>query len=489
MNLTAALLFSPLACVDYAIGDKDDVSVVDTATVDTHTIDTATVDTATVDTAPPPAPEMLLDPTWIDFGEVAPGAEISASFQVISSGSGPLAVGEVDAGGLPEPYGITVLVEGPLPVTLDPGDSFEVVVTYTGTSGTWTGQVDVASDDPSGIQSVEVLADTCEGQSLGSFFMTPGPGRDTMQLVVSNGDASFAPPVELGADVGEAYVDLLVGDFDGDSEADVLARGEDTGAITLHRRDRCDGNWTTTVVADSPLFEPAAVGDLNGDGLADVIGWTEDLVGVTGLSQGDGTFAWRTGAFDPSVAWSNYIMLAAYHAVDVTGDAVADLVLVEYDGHASASTGVHVLAGGGDGTFGVAQHVAELDEASNGADLADVDGDGHNDLVAGLDDDGDAGVVYLLRGTPTGLGSAEVLLDLEPGAESGTNQPGQGSLYLWDWDGDGDPDLLSAHRLHSGDFKSAVLDLMENDGTGSFGGLSPVLGESEMPAGLYLAVP
>jgi len=292
-----------------------------------------------------------------------------------------------------------------------------------------------------------------------------------------------------GADVGEAYVDLLVGDFDGDSEGEVLARGEDTGAITLHRRDRCDGTWTTSVVADSPLFEPAAVGDLNGDGLADVIGWNEDLVGVTGLSQGDGTFAWQTGAFDPSVAWSNYIMIAAYHAVDVTRDAVADLVLVEYDSHASASTGVHVLAGRGDGTFGVAEHVGELDEASNGADLADVDGDGHNDLVAGLDDDGDAGVVYLLRGTPTGLGGAEVLLDLEPGSESGTNHPGQGSLYLWDWDGDGDPDLLSAHRLHSGDFKSAVLDLMENHGTGRFGALSPVLGESEMPAGLYLAVP
>ncbi len=479
------LFILSLACVDYELGSAGEHTAVDSAVTE----DTGSVDTATVDTAPPPAPAMLLDPTWIDYGLVVTGVEIAASFQVISSGTAPLQVDSIDGSGLPAPFTVTLLTEESWPVILDPSASLEVVVTYTGTPGTWLGQVNVASNDPAGIQSVEVLADTCENASLGEFLVTPGPDADALQLVVSNGDGTFAAPVELGDAVGEAYTDPLIGDFDGDGESDVFARGEDTGKHYLLSRPVCEGSWTTTKLVDSPIFKPTAVGDLDGDGLADVVGWTDDLVGVTGLGQSDGSFTWITGSFDPSAAWSNYIMIAGYHAVDVTGDTLADLVLVEYESYASSSTGVHVLAGQGDGTFGIASHVADLDEASNGADIADVDGDGYNDLVAGLDDDGDAGVIYLMRGSASGLANVDVLMDLEPGNESGTNNAGQGSLYLWDWDGDGNPDLLSAHRLHNDDFKTAALDLMVNDGTGAFGSPKPVLTESQMPSGLYLAVP
>ena len=280
-----------------------------------------------------------------------------------------------------------------------------------------------------------------------------------------------------------------LGDFDGDGTRDVLARGEDSGALVLYTHGCEDEGWTSRVLSASPLIGLYTVGDVDQDGRSDVMGWTEDLRGITGLGQADGSFTWVSDSFDAGAASSAYVMIAAYHAGDLTGDGWPDLVLASYGSYASSPTSVFLYPGVGDGTFQAPFLVEELAEASNGADLGDVDGDGLLDLVVGLDDDGDAGVIYLLLGTATGLGASSVLMDLEQGHESGTNHAGQGSLYLWDWDVDGDPDLLTAHRLRSDDFSTAALDLMRNDGAGAFGALEPVLTESQMSSGLYLAVP
>lgn len=434
----------------------------------------------------PLQPEILVDPVNLGFGETETSATLS--FDVSSVGSDVLSVEALVPDDLPDAFEVIVLTE--LPVELAPGESFPVMVSYTAAAGSWSGGLLVESDDPGGTVRVEISAETndCEEDSLGDFFVTPGPFDAQLQLVESHGDGSFADPWLVGEDVGETITDPLVADFDADGTLDVLGRGDDSDNLFFYTYDPCEGAFIASELGDTPPFRPLVTGDFNDDGQVDVAGWNENREGVTGLGRGDGSFAWIPGAFSTDEAWSGYAMILSSHAQDLTDDGVVDLVIVEYSGAASSPSGVHVAPGEGDGTFSEPVFIAELPQASNGVDVGDVDGDGWVDIVAGLDDDGDAGVLYMMAGGPSGMGEPITLMDIEPTAESGTNQPGQGSVYLTDWDLDGDLDLLSAHRPSSS-FATVEVSLWLNDGDGDFGSPQAILDTSQMPSELYMAVP
>jgi len=318
--------------------------------------------------------------------------------------------------------------------------------------------------------------DTGEPPTVVCPFVLTVDGNEELQA------QELLPGGGLGAPIGVGVVGAhpVIGDFDNDGDLEALAWVDEQLALL-------DGDFCAGDVEVEPMdrdFVPRAAGDLNDDGWLDVAGWTESGQGVVGLGSASG-FGWRN--VDVSSALSHYFSMAAYRMADVTGDGHADLVIASYDGYAADDTWISVLAGDGSGGLGAPTSAGGFAEPSNGADLGDLDGDGRTDLIIGLDDDGDAGQIYVLWGTSSGLGTPTEYLDIQPTHEDGTNRPGQGTLRLVDVDRDADLDALVLHRPTS-DFKTTTLDRFDNTG-GSLGSPQAELSRDAVGASLTLAVP
>ncbi|MGB3404456.1 MAG: hypothetical protein WBA77_17355 [Microcoleaceae cyanobacterium] len=184
-------------------------------------------------------------------------------------------------------------------------------------------------------------------------------------------------------------------DVNGDGRADIVGFGKYEVAVALGQSDGTfangfralnnsftitDGGWNT--------FDeyPRHLADVNGDGRADIVGFGNYEVKVA-LGQSDGTFANGFSALKPNFSvrdgWSDFDKYPRQLG-DVDGDGRADIVGFD-DGD------VKVALGQSDGTFGEVQIVLDnnftiQDYSWNSFDeyprhLADVDGDGRDDIV------------------------------------------------------------------------------------------------------------
>ena len=123
----------------------------------------------------------------------------------------------------------------------------------------------------------------------------------------------------------------------------------------------------------------AVSGDFNGDGKLDVVTSNRGSTSVTMfLGNGNGTFQ----AGQVTAIANTFSKPFALAAGDVNNDGKLDLVVTSTT--ASGSGGVAVLLGNGDGTFQPASiFINDLGGAVSVA-LADVNGDGNLDVLAGL---------------------------------------------------------------------------------------------------------
>src|SRR4030095_16686695 len=154
----------------------------------------------------------------------------------------------------------------------------------------------------------------------------------------------------------------------GDSGADfVFANPENKVQIYSSPRGAPSGEPSITIPVTSAMLG-LDVADLNADGVPDIAGWNRAGVASVVLLGPNGTLLREiaiTGLPTPQG-------LTAGHLVD--GIAV-DLVLP-----CSATNQLSVIPGAGDGTFGVAREVPTV-EFPWQAVIADVDGDGRNDVA------------------------------------------------------------------------------------------------------------
>ncbi|MFO0588378.1 MAG: VCBS repeat-containing protein [Polyangiaceae bacterium] len=236
------------------------------------------------------------------------------------------------------------------------------------------------------------------------------------------GDGTF--PTRTALVLGSEVV--RTGDLDGDGSLDIVGKAIWTeGFHVFLRRD--DGSLAAPALAlDEETVHDVATGDLNGDGTPDLTLWTEDGIQVA-MGHGDGTFE-PAATIDAAVDWQ-------ITTADVDGDGLRDVIT-------AGKTTLHTWLQHEDGTFGPAVTTA-LSGPEYAITTGDLDEDGREDIVIGSGIAQDYSTVYpllFLRAEGDGAFTVSTL-----SAEEG----GFPAVALADIDGDGHLDLLESTHKHN----------------------------------------
>lgn len=275
------------------------------------------------------------------------------------------------------------------------------------------------------------------------------PGQ--VAVLLGNGDGTFQPAVGYFSGGDQPYAVTVV-DVNGDGHPDVIAANSCTanpggGCTTPGSAGILLGNGDGTLQPGVSYPSDAntsvvalAVGDLNGDGYLDVVMVGGQDVGVISVLLGNGN-----GTFQPEVSYdSGGYQPNSVAIADVNGDGHPDVIVASYCQSLNQNCNVGNLAvslGTGDGTLRAPVNYRAGGYDARSVAIADVNGDGHPDLIA---------ATSYLNGLGTGPGAVGVLL----GNGDGTFQvseafPSGGSspisLAVADLNGDGKPDLLLAN--------------------------------------------
>jgi hypothetical protein len=126
----------------------------------------------------------------------------------------------------------------------------------------------------------------------------------------------------------------LLGDVDGDGDADIVGFGFRAGFVSFSNGDgtfsgfrRAVGNFANDQGWQSDNDTPRVMGDINGDGVDDIIGFGAKKTFVA-LGLGDGTFGSTdalTEDFSRDRGWSSFETLPR-HVADLDGDGADDLI-------------------------------------------------------------------------------------------------------------------------------------------------------------------
>ncbi|MEV1037361.1 hypothetical protein AB0J01_11835 [Streptomyces sp. NPDC050204] len=262
---------------------------------------------------------------------------------------------------------------------------------------------------------------------------------------------------------------LRSGDLDGDGYADLVSRpwayranGEKGTVLTV--------NWggPSGLSKNAMLLKPVpgdqaygfgdlAVGDVDGDGIADVAVHDARLGGHILHGPIDRTGKWsRIGSF--SVEGTDLLDISETAVGDVTGDGVGDLVILGFGPDDPWQQHTYLLKGGRTGLSAPVE-IKDADGVGVGGTsvgIADLDKDGHGDIVIGHGDGSThltnpaqkGGALFISYGGPKGQSTTRkpVWINQDSEGISGTAEAHDlmgYSLALGDTDGDGYPDIAT----------------------------------------------
>jgi hypothetical protein len=204
-------------------------------------------------------------------------------------------------------------------------------------------------------------------------------GRDAQSgewwVGLSNGSDAFTNIPADNWDPSQTWVDVQTGDFNGDGFTDIVGHDLHTGQWWVGLSDG-NGHFTTTLW---DTWDPTVtwldvrVGDFDGEGRMDIAGRAQvDGSWWVGLSTGTSFHTSRWGAWDPTVAWEDV------QVGDLTGSGKADLI-----GRTPAGQWWAALSEGSSfrNTFWITWAADAPDLTWADVQLADVNGDGKADLV------------------------------------------------------------------------------------------------------------
>lgn len=277
--------------------------------------------------------------------------------------------------------------------------------------------------------------DVVSGRTLHQPAAPGESGALYTSLHKAGAGTGYAAATQVAAGIEPLF--LAAADLNGDGLPDIVSASFDDGAVQVFLNSTTTpGQWAAPMALPSAGASQVVIADLNGDGKPDLV--SADYA-VDIFLQDPAAPGHFLAPIADSVGGANWVAVG-----DLNHDGLPDLVVTD-------ATGVHLQLHGPTATsasfgapttvFTQTPNVAFLGQ--NLVAIADVDGDGYNDLL--ITDPGPYGptppTVNYLRQDPTHPGSflAAVTLSIAQG------QVAQ-SIVVADLNGDGHPDLIVGDR-------------------------------------------
>ncbi len=275
------------------------------------------------------------------------------------------------------------------------------------------------------------------------------------EVLLGRGDGTFDD-----GGIWYSNYESVLGDIDGDGHLDLIGGGSGVIRIFRGHSDGTFDNEPTQVIDynNGALFDdlgrgvynyPLACVDLNGDGHPDLV-----ALGGNGMTvfPGKGNLQFGTPRSFPEEQATTYGVLNGEILLDVNGDGLPDYV-------ALAATGLSISYGRSDGSFVSGQAYLSGGRVTDLA-LADFDEDGLPDAVTAGDQQ-----MYLSLGKADGsFAEAKPLPPVSPPMR-GTVTEGWTNVMHGDVNGDGHQDLVAIGAAPDG---TAQLSVLLGHGDGSF---------------------